>query len=143
MFIPTSPNQQHCNDAHFSACPVCGKQIPWKPYAYCCSKACSAKLRRATNIKKYGVEIAQQSEAVKSKARTTMRMRYGAEHPSQVAEIKSKQVQSFKSHFSKECNPEKYAEMQKKKRDTCLSKYGVEYSFYTRRKPNSVDSTSD
>lgn len=129
LFKPKCPSQQRCEDLHYKYCPVCGKQIPWKEYDYCCSVACTVLKRKQTCKKLYGVEHAAQNLTIQAKARATCLKNHGVEYPAQNAEIRNKQFQAYQSHYGKNTNYAGYQELESRKRAACLDKYGVEYSF--------------
>ena len=129
MFLPTHFNQKRCKGPHFRYCLECGKPMPWTEYDRCCSAQCTDKKRRKTCLEKFGNEIPNRTEIVLSKCRATCRKNYGVDYPAQSKEIKLKQAASFNSHFGKETNPEGFAELDKRRKLTCLAKYGTEYSF--------------
>ena len=122
-------------------CVQCGSPIPVSTLilgGQTCSKACAqkqgsetwAKIREdnpeyahdlyqqrnaklfETNMKRYGVRVASQSEEVRAKTKQTNLQRYGCEHA-----LSSKQIQE-------------------KARQSCLDKYGVEYYASTEQCKN-------
>lgn len=82
--------------------------------------------RKKTNLGKYGVEFAQQSEQVKEKQKETMIERYGVEHPYQSEEIMAKMKASNKEKYGVE-NVAQLPEVQIKMAKTTLERYGVEH----------------
>ena len=81
----------------FRPCPVCGKLTLVKYLnepTRCCSKECTVKLRRKTNLERYGTVDSGNSEVSKEKRRKTNLERYGVENPFQSKEIKDKIRQS-------------------------------------------------
>lgn len=91
------------------------------------SKSCEEVImkRKATNLKKYGVDNPAKSSIIQEKIKQTNLERYGVANTFQVEEFKEK---------SKATNLEKYGceyamqsdEIKEKTKESCLEKYGVE-----------------
>lgn len=92
-FMPRSRAQRICDREHTNPCPVCGKpvKIQYKSdFKKCCSVECSSKLRRMTNLQRYGVDNPSKSEEIRSKVVETCWRRYGAASPLQVPKFRAK-----------------------------------------------------
>ena len=77
------------------------------------------------NLEKYGVENVFQSEEVKDKIKQTNLEKYGVEHPLQNAEIINKIKQTNLEKYGVE-HPLQSQDIKDKIKSTCLEKYGVE-----------------
>lgn len=145
--------QRICEDTHYSACPICGKQIIWNSTREVepCSKECRKELTRRKNLAKYGVEHPMQSKEVQAHHRQAMLDKYGVESPLQSEEIKNRAIQTNIEKFGTEwalgnseirqainqTNQERYCsacpangEAQREKaRETMIEKYGVPTVF--------------
>ena len=121
-------------------CPICGKSIILK-YGKL-QKFCSCKCRdifsknsnmlaesmktkaKETNLKKYGCEIANQSDLIKEKSKQTFIKKYGVENPFSLDIIKNKRKQTCIELYGVEYAPQ--AKIVKEKiKNTSLEKYGV------------------
>ena len=121
-------------------CPICGKSIILK-YGKL-QKFCSCKCRdtfsknsnmlaesmkekaKETNLKKYGCEIANQSDLIKEKSKQAFIKKYGVENPFSLDIIKNKRKQTCLNLYGVEYAPQ--AEIVKEKiKNTSLEKYGV------------------
>ena len=121
-------------------CPICGNSIILK-YGKL-QKFCSCKCRDTfsknskmlaesmkakafqTNLKKYGCEIANQSDLVKDLTKQTFIKKYGVENPFALDIIKNKRKQTCIKKYGVEYAPQ--AEIIKEKiKNTSLEKYGV------------------
>ena len=80
---------------------------------------------KQTNLDRYGVEYASQSDEVKEKVKQTNIKKYGVEYPSQSGEIKEKMKQTNLDRYGVE-NPSQSSDIKKKKVQTCIGNYGVE-----------------
>lgn len=133
-FQPRSNTQRYCDDDHFRSCPICGKPVKVL-FEYdinrCCSTECTNELRRRTCQSKYGVDIASQSDEVRSKLkasalsdetvekrRQTSIERWGVDNPSKNPDVRAKISATVRS---KEC--------QSKMQATCISRYGTPYAM--------------
>lgn len=105
IFSPRSSMSRYCEGPHYSECPVCGKQFLIKEVSQlgsCCSQECRTIKRRQTNLDRYGVEVASQTDEVKDKIkqtwedsakekkRQTCLEKYGYENSSQNPQVKEK-----------------------------------------------------
>ncbi len=152
-FIPVNGKQLYCKREHYGTCIICGKQflIPndrlcQKDKASCCSKECSAELRKRTcrkiyggnapasskeviakmentTLQRYGVKHAGQSEIFKEKTRQTNLEKYGKEYYYQTDEGKQKLHERWENW--KENDPERYNDIVEKIKNTNMEKYGV------------------
>ena len=121
-------------------CPICGNSIILK-YGKL-QKFCSCKCRdifsknsnmlaesmkakaKETNLKKYGCEIANQSDLIKDLTKQTFIKKYGVENPFALDIIKNKRKQTCIEKYGVEYVPQ--AEIIKEKiKNTSLEKYGV------------------
>lgn len=84
------------------------------------------KKRKRTNLDKYGVEFAQQSESVKEKQKQTMLARYGVEHPYQSLEVMTRMRANNLKKYGVE-NVAQLPEVQIKMAQTTLERFGVEH----------------
>lgn len=84
--------------------------------------------RRATNLKKYGVEHNQRSEVVKLKREQTCLERYGNIHPTKTAKVKELLSKKSKAAHAK-VDREEYDRRLEKAKNTNLQKRGVEFSL--------------
>ena len=137
-----------CKRDHYRPCPICGIPVKIKNRAFgdpprCCSAECARKLATKTNIERYGVADAGNSEESKNKRKRTCQERYGVDNPavlqsskdkcietcqkkygvdspSQVPEAREKMRQAWKDKSSEELN-----EISKKRESSCLKIYGV------------------
>lgn len=103
------------------------------------SEEIKEKIRDA-NIEKYGVAHPAQSEVVKQKTKETMLERYGVEHYSQTNEYKKRYKNTIKikhgvEHYSK---TDEYVQ---KTKETMLNKYGVDNYSKTQEYKNKTKKT--
>lgn len=155
-FTKKRSNQVYCQMPHNMNCAICGKSFQLKRAVknrteYACSKECTTKLIKKTNLKrygaenpfaseaikekikksnleKYGVEYAAQRDEVKEKQKETMMKRYGVRSPLQDPTIKERQKQTNLERYGVD-NPAKTREVQEKIQNTNLQKYGVSHVF--------------
>jgi GNAT superfamily N-acetyltransferase len=80
--------------------------------------------RRATCLKKYGVESYTQSDEHKARVKATSINKYGTSHPSQSEEVKQKIRDTNLQRYGFEYAA-KSPKVQNRIRETCLKKYGV------------------
>lgn len=81
---------------------------------------------RETSINRYG-GIGLESEEIRDKIRSTMKVRYGSENPVQSEVIKSRIQETNYSRYGFK-NPIQSEEVKSKIRETCMEKYGVPYA---------------
>lgn len=93
--------------------------------SYVC-KECGYIKKCQSNLKKYGVPYASQSESVKEKMRSTNFKKYGVENYSQTQEYREKIRQTCMDKYNVE-HFAKTQEIKDKKMRTNLEKYGVPY----------------
>ena len=118
----------YCSGPHYRKCEACGKQFVWdhKNPRRCCSKECSAVLKKRTCRERYGVDNVSQidevrkkiseansSEAVRTKREATCLAKYGVKNVAKNAEIRKKLVEVMKS-----------SEYLEKRAQTCIERYG-------------------
>ncbi len=77
-------------------------------------------------FKKYGTEVASQSEIIKDKIKATNLEKYGSDCVLKVAEMKTKIKETCLKKYGVE-HPMYINETKEKIKKTCLEKYGVEY----------------
>ena len=147
-----------------TTCEICGKETKFKSYGQgyerFCSKKCrnksSAEKKKATMLKKYGVEHPAQSKEIQAKMRKTlkknygvenafdlanknydrnqnkrkitMKNRYGVEYPLQSNNIKQRAKETNLKKYGSTCSVQGKSVKEKIKKNN-LKKYGVEYSF--------------
>ena len=151
-FIATNGMQKFCAGPHFRICVVCGQPfevfnnvLNSKEPKQCCSRKCSAVLRKQTNIEKYGGISPASNADVQAKMRATTLERYGVEHGAQAESVKAKTVatniQRYGVQFftqTAECrdaldvlreDPEFKQRIVDATRKTNLERYGVECIF--------------
>lgn len=145
--------QRICENDHYSACPICGKQVVWNSTREVepCSKECRKERTRRRNIAKYGVEHPMQSKEVQAHHRQAMLDKYGVESPLQSEEIKQHAIQTNIEKFGSdwalgnsevrkainETNQERYGsacpangeQQREKARETMIEKYGAPTVF--------------
>jgi hypothetical protein len=100
-----------------------------------CSKICNSEARKndgiigkqriKTNVEKYGVGHALQSEICMEKLKRTNVEKYGVEYATSSCEIKERVKNTFLERYGVE-NPNQCVLIKEKIRTTCLEKYGVE-----------------
>ena len=129
-FHPKQASQVYCEGPHTSICVVCGKEFEYsvrpseKPKT--CSKECQSKLRKLTNMKKYGVDNVSKlddikkkisdinsSEEVKQKRKQTSLLNWGVDNPAKNKEIAKKMSEKMSSR--------EYLDRREK---TCIERYG-------------------
>ena len=131
-FVPRNNTARYCDDDHYLPCPICNrpvlvKEISQKPR--CCSKECTAELRRRTSLEKYGFDVPTKSKCVREKLKEsafnsleqrkqTNLIRYGVANPAKSDEIRKKISDTVKSE-----------ECQSKMRSTMVKRYGVPFSM--------------
>lgn len=86
------------------------------------------KLRKQTNIKKYGVEEYSQTIEFKEKIKNTSIKKYGVEHPFQSKEVKEKIHQTCIKKYGTDW-PFQSEIAKKHQKETLLRKYGVTNSY--------------
>lgn len=130
-FVPKQKSQNICSTVHYFPCPVCGKMVKnvgHKRTHKCCSKECAVKLRKSTNMKKYGVPVSSQAECVKRKAEETCLKRYGVRHAAQNEDVKKKVKEDWLKKYGVD-SPMKLEEVKEKQRQTSLRNYGVDHPW--------------
>ena len=111
-------------------CKVCGKAF-WGEGVYCsrkCFKADSETVQskiKATMLRRYGVENAQQSKEIQERTKKTNLQRYGVENPHQNHDVIERARQTNLQKYGVD-NPFKSQEIKDKIKKTNLQKYGVE-----------------
>ena len=68
-----------CKKCTYKTCPIC--QVHHQTTGACCSKACTAKKREATNTKLYGSSNVFASDTIKDRIKETLVVKYGVNHP--------------------------------------------------------------
>lgn len=155
-FYATNGMQLICKRPHYATCVVCGKvfEIPVarlsaSDKAACCSRKCSAALRKGTcqskyggnapaasetvrakmqdtNMQRFGVPFAAQSPEVMERSRETSRSRYGVDYFLQTKEAQEALNAACERKFN--CSwPSQAAEVKSKCKQTSMIRYGVEY----------------
>lgn len=126
-------------------CPICGKPVKFTGlsnmlYRTYCSDKCAAldpvskENRKQTCIRKYGVEYSGQAKEKKEKTIKTWLNKYGVDNPRKAKCIKKKITQYFK-------DKNKVNKIIEKRKQTCLEKYGVEYSSQSDLVKNKIKET--
>lgn len=112
-FVATNGMQKVCKDAHFGQCVVCGKQfeIPRsrlleKDRSKCCSRTCSAKLRKQTCNELYGGNAPAVSDKVRQKMEETTLARFGVRHAAQSSSVKRKMSQTTRYKYGVDWYPQ-------------------------------------
>ena len=111
-------------------CKVCGKAF-WGEGVYCsrkCFKADSGTVQskiKATMLRRYGVENAQQSKEIQERTKKTNLQKYGVENPHQNQSVIEKTRQTNLQKYGVD-NPFKSQVVKDKIKKTNLQKYGVE-----------------
>lgn len=161
LFSPKSSTSKWCERTHYSSCGVCGSDFEVTPSSHVpqtCSSQCAGKLvnseaakakRRATSLKRYGVEHPFQDESVQERGRATMRERYGVDSPLSPGPLREKGRRTSQERYGVEwhaqteegkaaraaTNRERYGvenpfaseEIKRKLKKTWLENYGVEH----------------
>jgi hypothetical protein len=99
-------------------------------YSVCLCKRCTeilkVKKRITTNMERYGVKHAAQSQEVQAKSRETCMINLGVEYPGQSQEAKAKSRETCMKNFGVE-HPAQSQEVKDKKIETCKERYGVDH----------------
>lgn len=105
-FIATNGMQKVCKSTHYDSCVVCGKrfEIPRsrlleKDRSRCCSRKCSAQLRKQTCNELYGGNAPASSSEVRSKMEKTNLIRFGVKHAAQNDDVKQKMIETNRSRY--------------------------------------------
>lgn len=159
-FMPRCGTQKVCDGPHTTPCEYCGKLITYSCHPSEKPRFCSAECRELHKKKylmeKYGVDNVSKldsvkkkisernkSEEVRLKREKTCLDRYGATNPSKSPEIKEKLSRIMKTdeylRGREQTCLEKYGyttpmlnpDILKKRRDTCMIKYGTPGPAYT------------
>lgn len=139
-FIPETVRQIYCKDAHYGACPVCGKPVEIKDYSIgpqACSEACRQARINATCLERYGSKHAVISDHAKELAKQHSLERYGKEFYSQTDEFKERYKQISLEKYGTEY-PMQNSEIQEKAKQSNLEKYGVESYMQTQEGKDKV-----
>lgn len=128
-FQSSSPNARVCNRDHYTRCKVCGKEFKLTheqaiANTQTCSKECRYKLAEQTNLKKYGVSNAMQSQTIKEKFQKTLQSTYGAINPSQISDYNEKRQATCKMKYGVSHQLQN-AEIKANRTKTNLAKYGT------------------
>lgn len=131
LFWPTSHNQQYCTKPHFRSCPICGKPIQVFRNSQrnsCCSKQCTAELRKRNSMNKYGVDNPAKLDSVKERMVKTNLERYGVTTPFLMDDFQDKAKATALQHYGVEI-PMQCDAVKAKHSATIKSKYGVDSSL--------------
>ena len=84
-FTKKRSNQVYCQMPHNMNCAICGKPFQLKRAVknrteYACSKECTTKLIKKTNLKRYRAENPFASEVIKEKIKKSNLEKYGVEY---------------------------------------------------------------
>ena len=120
------------NDFTPMVCAMCNKHLRWhKPtsrYMTYCSSSCSSngskEKREATNIARYGSSNVFASSEIKTRAQVTTMEKYGVLNYAKSDEFSTRQ----KTYWD-EMSDEDHRQILKKRKDTCLEKYGASSPF--------------
>lgn len=91
--------------------------------SYECGKEFINNKIKLTNMMKYGVENPFQNEEIKDKIKQSIKQKYNVYNVSQSDEIKELKKQTFKNNYG--CDYGQSLEVNEKRKETCLKKYGV------------------
>jgi hypothetical protein len=91
---------------------------------WCPNLSCSAKKRKQTCLKKFGVAHSSQSEEIKEKMRQTCLSNYGVKSPFQSKEIREKIKQTWMRNHGVEY-PSQSEKIKEKIKRTCMKNHGV------------------
>lgn len=119
-------------------CDYCGKEkiIKYQSYSkgtkfgeckYACSTKCAWDKNRATNLKRYGVEVVTQNQDVLRKRRENAMNKYGVDSISKTDYFKDKYRKTMIEKYGVK-NGFQLDAIKEKSRKTMLRKYGVEYN---------------
>lgn len=135
---------------HFPECQQCGSPVkgldkikldnPEKKEQYntyifrdFCSRKCTVASGRfsdrakQTNLERYGVENAAQSDVAKERTKKTNNERYGVDWHTQSENFKAKASETWKQNYGDDIvNPSQTQVIKDKKRESSLEKYGTE-----------------
>lgn len=166
-FYATNGMQLICKSPHYDTCVICGTtfEIPRSMLsdptrARCCSRKCSAALRRQTCQTKYGgsapaasskvrakmqsttlarmgVKFACQSESALAKMRETTKSKYGVDYYLQTPECREQLNQTCQDKFGCEW-PSQSSEVRAKCKQTSIDRYGTEYPTQSRTLRNHI-----
>ena len=112
-FETSRSDKQHCSEKCFS-------EYRSRPEIL----AETISKRKASNIKKYGVDNAAKSYIVKQTAKNTCLERYGVESPTQNKDIREKQLFTLYKNYGV-TNPQLNDALKHKQQDTLYKNYGV------------------
>lgn len=130
LFEPKKNAQRVCDRIHYRSCKNCGKEfVITRPSAsqMCCSKYCTAALRKQTMLSRYGVEHALQSEEFVRKSQETSMERYGVKSAMQNKDVLKAVQEKFREKYGVP-TPFLMKGFSDKSKSTCLEKYGVEFT---------------
>lgn len=119
---------------HIPVCKTCGKNVEFdgKRFRCYCSKECQDKdkesirqKRITTNLRRYGKKSAVNAE----KAKQTLMLHYGVDHPMKAAAVKEKAKATSIERYGTD-NPAKNEDIKEKTAQTNLKKYGNRCSLH-------------
>lgn len=130
MFLPNTPSQRICKNAHYINCPICGNPMLWNTTRIPepCSKKCRKEKTRRFYIEKYGADHPMKSAEVKQHFNNSMKKKYGVEHALQCSEFKNKAIETNQKKFGSDWALSN-SSIRDKGKQTMLARYGVEYAF--------------
>ena len=151
-FVPNSSRQIVCNKDHYYPCPDCGQPVKMVEKSYSMflktgpkrCKACATKLasqkrknksdvekleisnkRKQTNLQRYGVEYASQSNEIQEKIKSTNQKLYGVDRPLQNKTIYENMQKSLLEKYGVD-NVSKLSETTDKIQQSTFDHYGVQ-----------------
>ena len=142
-------------------CKTCGKEIDLikacKGRVFC-SRSCSSKyvnknriytketnqksnrIRKETNIKRYGVSCPMQSSEIRNKYKNTCIEKFGTDNPLKDKQIQIKRRKTLMNNYNVDF-PFQSEEIRNKSRETNLKRYGVESIFLSDKFKNKIKNT--
>jgi hypothetical protein len=99
-------------------------------YCKLCAEQNKQIKRKATCLKKFGVENAINSENIQNKIKQTNFKKYGVEYPFQSEQVKDKIKETLIERYGVN-NPNKNTKIRDKGKQTCLERYGAEHILQT------------
>lgn len=129
LFLPTTPSQRICKNAHYIACPICNNQMLWNSTRAPepCSKECRKEKTRRFYQEKYNVDHPMQNPEVQKHFHEAMKKKYGVEHALQSETSRNKAIKTNRQKFGTDWALSN-KDIRDKSRNTMLDRYGVEYA---------------
>lgn len=134
-FSTRYPHKKYCSHNHFKQCVVCGKSFKLLDVystTSTCSKQCKAIQvkcnTKKTNLERYGVEWAQQTQEFQERVKKTNLERYGVENVSKSKEIKKRITETNLRKYGVEW-VQQSPDIREKSQDTMQDRYGVSHAL--------------